>query len=387
MLGNLRSLLGFSGADLEKERKEGERLFEAADYVGAERHFSRAIEVERGHESPDQRILLRLELAEAQRRQHPLGGASQKLADAEQTVRSAVELATRSGDRELQLQALDVLLAISAERGILEEAESLLLQLDALEAKRRRRDPLQGALRLNRMGLLRLRHGQFREAIESLAESVAVHEQSLGETHPATAQQLSDLGKAHHASGNHAEAQRCLRRSIRIHEGHEGLDSPAAAVDLRLLTESLEATGDIDAAAAEFERVLIAKLRTMGQDLDGIAEMQWELAHRYLEWGNHSRARELLLEAVATFERTGGIRLATGYEALARLEADNACYQEALRLEKKAGGMWESLHSDNMPELIANLERQVQFFDLLGQNDEATFLRDELTALKTPMSR
>ena len=106
-------------------------------------------------------------------------------------------------------------------------------------------------------------------------------------------------------------------------------------MDLRLLTESLEATGDIAGAAAEFERVLIAKLRTMGQDLDGIAETQWELAQRYLEWGNHSRARELLLEAVATFERTGGIRLATAYEALARLEEDNACYQEALRLEKR----------------------------------------------------
>ena len=222
MLGNLRSLLGFSGGDLGKERKEGERLFEASDYAGAERHLSRAIEVERGHESPDQRILLRLELAEAQRRQHPLGGASQKLADAEETVRSAVELATRSGDRELQLQALDVLLTISAECGILEEAESLLLQLDALEAKRRRRDPLQRALRLNRMGLLRLRHGRFREAIEFLAESVAVHEQSLGEL-ILRRHSNSAIWVGAPCVGNHAEAQRCLRRSIRIHEEHEGL--------------------------------------------------------------------------------------------------------------------------------------------------------------------
>ncbi len=393
MLGNLRSLLGLSGSgsvgssltswDLGKERKEGERLFEESDYAGAELHLARAVEGERGHESPDQRILLRLELGEAQRRQHQLSGASQKLADAEQTVRSAVNLATRSGDRELQLQALDALLIITAESGALEEAENLMQQLDVLEGKRRRRDPLQRALRLHRLGLLRQRHGRFREAIESLAESVAIHEQSLGERHPSTAQQLSDLGAVQHASGNHAETQRCLRRSIRIHEEHEGLDSPAAAVDLRILTESLEASGDIAGAAAEFERLLTAKLRTTGQDLDGIAETQWELAHRYLGWGNVSRARELLLEAVATFERTGGVRLATGYETLAQLEEDNGCYQEALRLGKRAGRVWESLQPEHMPELKANLERQVLLFDLLGQPQEAAFLRGQLTALGT----
>jgi tetratricopeptide (TPR) repeat protein len=390
MLGNLRSLLGLSGGgsvgsrlsswDLGKEQKEGERLFEEADYAGAELHLSRAIEGERGHESPEQRILLRLELGEAQRRQDQSGAAAQKLADAEETVRSAVDLATRSGDRELFLQTLDVLLTITAERGNLEEAERLLEQLDVLEAKRRQRDPLQRAQRLHRLGLLRQRKGKFREAVEFLAASAAVHEQSLGDLHPATAEQFSALGAAHHAAGNHEEAQRCLRRAIRVHERHEGLDSPAAAVDLRILTESLEATGDIAGAAAEFERVLTAKLRMMGQDLDGIAEMQWELAQRYLDWGNNSRARELLLEAVATFERSGGVRLARGYEALARLEEDNGCFPEALRLGRRAGGVWASLEPEHLPELIGNLERQVALFELLGQHDEAAFLREQLTA-------
>jgi tetratricopeptide (TPR) repeat protein len=391
MFENLRSLLGLAGSgsagsrlsswDLGKERKEGERLFEESDYAGAELHLARAVAGERGHESPEQRILLRLELAEAQRRQYPRTGASQKLADAESSARSAVDLAKVSGDRELLLQALDALLTITADCGNLEEAESLLQQLDAVEAKRRRRDPLQRALRLHRVGLLRQRRGRFREAVELLTESAAIHEQALGDL-PATAHQFSDLGVAHHASGNHAEAQRCLRRAIRIREQHEGMDSSTAAADLRVLTESLEATGDIAGAATEHERVLTAKLRTMGQDLDGIAETQWELAHRYLEWGNNSRARELLLEAVAGFERTGGLRLATGYEALAQLEEDNACYQEALRLLKRAGGVWESLQSEHMPELLGNLQRQAVLFERLGQRQEAAFLREQLAELE-----
>jgi tetratricopeptide (TPR) repeat protein len=323
---------------------------------------------------------LRLDLGEAQRRQFQIQGDAQKRAEAEATVRAAAELARSSGDRELLLQTLDALLTIAAECGYLEEAESLLQKLDALDAKRRKRDPLQRALRLHLVGLVRQRHGRFREAVEILTESAAIHEQNLGELHPATAHQFSDLGAAHHALGNHAEAQRCLRRAVRIHEKHEGLDSPAAAVDLRALTESLEASGDMAGAAAEYERVLTAKLRMMGQDLDGIAEAQWELALRYLEWGNHSRARELLLEAVRTFERTGGLRLATAYEALAQVEEENACYQEALRLQKRAGGVWETLASDHMPELVRNLERQVALLELLGQKQEAAFLREQLAA-------
>ena len=389
MLGNLRSLLGLAGSgavgslaswDLGKERKEGERLFEESDFAGAELHLARAVAGERGHESPEQRILLRLELGEAQRQQYQIEGASQKRAEAEATIRAAVDLARSSGDRELLLQALDALLTMAADCGYLEEAESLLQELDALDAKRRRRDPLQRALRLHRVGLVRQRHGRFHEAVEILTESTAIHEQTLGDLHPATAHQFSDLGAAHHALGNHAEAQRCLRRAVRIHEKHEGLDSPAAAVDLRVLTESLEAIGDIAGAAAEYERVLIAKLRMMGQDLDGIAEAQWELALRYLEWGNNSRARELLLEAVSTFERTGGLRLATAYEALAQVEEENACYQEALRLQQRAGRVWETLASEHIPELVRNLERQVVMLELLGQKQEAAFLREQLAA-------
>lgn len=118
----------------------------------------------------------------------------------------------------------------------------------------------------------------------------------------------------------------------------------------------------------------------MGQDLDGIAETQWELVLRYLEWGNDSRARELLLEAVSTFERTGGLRLATAYEALAQVEEENACYQEALRLRKRADRVWETLESEHMPERFRNLQHQVTLLELLGQTQEAAFLREQMAA-------
>src|ERR1019366_3789566 len=154
-----------------------------------------------------------------------------------------------------------------------------------------------------------------------------------------------------------------------------------AASDLKMLTESLEASGDIDGAAAQFERVLNLKLRVVGLDLDTIADAQWELATRYMGWGRYSRARELLMEAVGTFKRTGGARLARGYEALGQLEEDTGHYYEALRELARAGKVWESVKAQHVMELIRNLEHRVFLFDLLRQHKEAAYLREQAEAL------
>jgi tetratricopeptide (TPR) repeat protein len=383
MFGNLRSLMGLSGDQQHgAERKEGERLFEQSDYQGAELHLAQAmVESERRQEPVDQRILLRLELAEAQRKQFLAGQDSRKLNDAEETARGAYDLASRTGQRELLAQVLDAMVMIAADGGNADEADRLSREAGELEAKLKRRDPMQAARRLHRLGLLRQQRGELREAVELLVESAAIHEQVLGESHAATAHRLSDLGALHHALGNHAEAQRCLRRAIRVHEKEHGLESPEAAADLQMLTASFEASGDTDAAASQLERVLGLKLREVGMDLDTVAEAQWELAIRYIGWRRYSRARELLMEAVGTFKHTGGARLAKGYEALGQLEEDSGHYHEALRELARAAKVWESVKSEHVEDLIGNLKHRVFLFDLLRQHKEAAFLRDQLSAL------
>jgi tetratricopeptide (TPR) repeat protein len=383
MFGNLRSLIGFSGSQHRgAERRAGEQLFEESDYQGAELHLAQAMVESEGRQEPAaERILLRLELAEAQRKQFRGGPDFRKLVEAEETVRSALELATRADERELLIQVMDELAAIAGDRGQVDEVQRLLQEAGTLEAKLKRRDPMVAARRLHRLGILRQQRGEMLEAVQLLAESAAIHEQVLGESHAATAHRLSDLGAAHYALGNHAEAQRCLRRSIRVHEKEHGLDSPEAAADLQMLTASFEASGDIEAAASQLERVLGLKLRVVGLNLDKVAEAQWELATRYMGWRRYSRARELLMEAVATFKRTGGARLAAGYEALGQLEEDTGHYHEALRELARAAKVWESVKSEHVEDLIRNLKHRVFLFDLLRQHKEADFLRDQLSAL------
>jgi tetratricopeptide (TPR) repeat protein len=383
MFGNLRSLIGLSGSQQRgAERRAGEQLFEESDYQGAELHLAQAmVESERRQEPPAQRILLRLELAEAQRKQYRGGQDFHKLAEAEETVRSALELATRANERELLVQVLDELAAIAADFGRVEEVQRLLHEAGDLETKLKRRDPMVAARRMHRLAKLRQQLGELREAAQLLAESAAIHEQVLGENHAATAHRLSDLGAVHHALGNHAEAQRCLRRSIRVHEKEHGLESPEAVADLQMLTASFEASGDIEAAASQLERVLGLQLRVVGMDLDTVADAQWELATRYMGWRRYSRARELLMEAVAIFKRTGGARLAAGYEALGQLEEDTGHYHEALRELARAAKVWESVKSEHAEDLIANLQHRIFLFDLLRQHKESAFLNEQLSAL------
>ncbi len=383
MFGNLRSLIGLSGSPQDgSERRTGEQLFEDADYQGAELHLAQAIlESERRQEPAAQRILLRMELAESQRKQFQGGEDLRKLVDAEETMRSALDLASRTNERDLLIQVLDQLAAIAADRGQADEVERLMHDAAAAEAKLKRRDPMLAARRTHRLGMLRRQRGELQAAVQLLAESAAIHEQVLGVSHPATAHRWSDLGAVHHALGNHAQAQQCLQRAIRVHETEHGLESPEATADLEMLTASFEASGDIDAAVSLLERVLGLKLREVGVDMETVADAQWELATRYMGWRRYSRARELLMEAVGTFRRTGGARLAHGYEALGQLEEDTGHYHEALRELARAAKVWESLKSEHLEDLIGNLQHRIFLLGQLRQNREAGYLKEQLTAL------
>jgi len=258
-----------------------------------------------------------------------------------------------------------------------------LLTQDAIlaEVRLRQADPLQMARRVHRLGMIRHKNGQVDGAVQALAEAVTIREKVHGEEHLETANQLTELGIVYRAQGNHAEAQRCLRRALRIHERECGVDSPEANRDLHQLVGSLEDAGDIAGATEQYERALGLKLRIVGADLDDVAEMQAGLARVLLKWRNYSRARELLMEAIGTFKRTRGARLAATYETLAEVEEQSGHCREALRELAKAGNVWESIQTEHAAELILNLERRAELLEQLRQEKDAAFLREKAAAL------
>jgi tetratricopeptide (TPR) repeat protein len=363
-------------SDRSEAQAQGERLFEQGDYAGAELQLAAAVlDGERRQSPADKRILLRLELAAAQRQQGRHDAA-------EETIRSALDLANKVGEHNLALQCVNELAAIIADQGNLAGAELVMEEAIRIEGKTKQRDPMMAARRLERLGKLRHGHGKSREAAEALTECVAIHEKVLGPDHLETGRRMSELGRIHHALGNHSETQRYLRRSLKIQEREGGIESAEAAPDVQALTESLEATGDIDGAATILERVLSTKLRAVGANQEEIADMQAALAHHYIGWRRYSRARELLMEAVGSFRRTGGRKLALGYESLAVLEEQAGLYHDAIRELARAGKVWESLEGEHVEDLIQNLEHRAFLFTQLRDDREARYLRDQVAGLR-----
>ena len=368
-----------------RDQAEGERLLDQGDPASAELALAKAlVDAEKRRASNDIRIQILLELAEAQRRQYqPETGEPQpaKLQAAEENCRAALTLARRDPDPTILIHCLDSLARTLAERADLDGVETLTAEAIYVDAREQHSDAVAKIKRLHLLATLRIRSGQVSRAVPALEQAVEVVERLRGPAHLETANLLTELGDANRFLGHHAKAQQQLKRALAIHERDCGLDSPEAAHDLNLLTGSCEANGNIETAAAEHERILGLKQRTLGVNLDQLADSQFALARMYVRWGNPSRARELLAEAIGTFKRTRGPQLAAAYEALADVEEEGGRLREALAQLTHACRVWEGLRPSRVREVTRNLECQAQIFDRLRQNEDAAFVRQRLAAL------
>jgi tetratricopeptide (TPR) repeat protein len=371
--------------DRNWDRTEGERLLKSRNFAAAEIHLSRAVvDAEtRGHSAP-KRIQVRLLLADAQRKQfhalHPDTNPD-KLTAAELTVRSAIELAARTNDRVAYMQCLDALADIFADQCNFAAVEKVTRDALQIESALPHPEPLRMARRIHRLGMVHHQAGRVSEAIPMLEKAVAIHEQTYGPEHLATGNQLTELGAVYRTQGNHEEAQRCLRRALKIHETTRGLQSTEAIQDLHHLAGSFEESGDFGGAAALYERMLLFKNRAIGGNIDELAELQMGMATLYLNWQNYSRARELLLECVATFRRKGGVRLAVGCETLGYVDECSGRYAEASGELQLAAKVWETLLPERLPELLRCLEHRADLLDLLRRKGDAAALRERIATL------
>ena len=355
-------------------RTEGERNLKARNYSEAEKYLSLAVaEADEQYHSV-RKVQFRLYLAEAQRRQG-------KLAEAEQTVRTALEHTARISNPSGYVQCMDALAEVFHDGGNFPAMEQVLQEAVRIEAALPNPDPLRMARRVHRLGIARHKNGRLEDAVPALEKALALHEESYGETHVDTANLLSDLGAMYRAQGNHESAQNCLRRALRIHETAFGYDSAETVRDLHNLAGSLEEAGDPEAAAAQYERALLLKERIIGGDLEELAEMQFSLAAMYIGWNNLGRARELLAESLGIFKRKKGPRLAVTHETIAHVEECSGRYLEALKELALAGKVWQSCGPERVPEMIENLLHRAELLDQLRKKSEAAWLRERAAEL------
>jgi serine/threonine-protein kinase len=259
-----------------------------------------------------------------------------KLADAERSVRTAILDAIHERDIPMQAVCTDALAEVLLAGGDFRGAEQILQEAIALESSLAKPDLKTSARRARLLATARQKDGRPAEAIAALEKIVPLLEQIYGAEHLETANVLSEIGSLQRSVGQHAEAQQNLRRALRIHESSGQSDSREATRDLAHLAASLEETGDLDGAAAQYERALKMKERQVGVNIEEVAEMQLKVAQLYVHWKRFGPARELLTHAIGRLENKKGPRLPVALEEMAKLEEASGRTAEAARLRERA---------------------------------------------------
>jgi tetratricopeptide (TPR) repeat protein len=373
------------GLDRNWHRSEAARHLKSGNLADAERHLTIAVrEADENGLAPAQRVSLRLDLADLQRRLAAPAGTGEgtaqldlaKLQDAENTLREAIIVCTQASDAKLYLRSLDALADIFCLVEDYAALETVVFDAIRLGASIPGENIEKLEERLRRLATAQDRTGRFPDALKTFEQAVSLREKHYGAGHVETGNLLAEVGRICRARGFHDQAQGYLKRALRIHEEQFGEDSVEALDDVQQLAGTLEDLGDLDGAAAQYERTLGLKLRQLGRgNLEEVAEMQYSLACLHIGWGHYSRARELLMECVGTFKRAGGSRLAMAYESLAHVEEREGRVSFALDEMEKAARIWEKCDPPKLEDLARNLELQAELSDHLRLRVEANHLR------------
>ena len=124
--------------------------------------------------------------------------------------------------------------------------------------------------------------------------------------------------------------------------------------------------GDIESAASLYERALELKDRIVGSDQEELAEMQFGVAGLYIDWGNFSRARELLSMCIGTFKRKKGARLAVAYETGGPRRGIFRPLPRTRWWNSRAPAkIWETCGPERAVELATNMEYRAVLLDQL----------------------
>jgi tetratricopeptide (TPR) repeat protein len=376
---------GSWGLDRNWHRSEALRHMKSRNLADAERHLTLAVkEADARGLAPVQRAGLRLQLAALQRTlgapEVPAGERPQldlaKLHDAENSLREAIILCTQASDAKLYLRSLDALADIFClveDYPALEGVASDAIRLGAAIPGENIRQ-LEERLRL--LATAQDKSGRFSDALSTFDQAITLREKRYGEGHLETGNLLAEVGRICRARGFHDQAQAYLKRALRVHETQCGIESAEALSDVQQLAGSFEDAGDLDRAAAQYERVLGLRLRKLGlKNSEEIVEMQYSLACLHVGWGRYSRARELLLECIGEFKTRGGPQLAVAYESLAHVEEREGRISFALDELERATTAWEKCNPPQLVELARNLELRAELSEQLRLRVDANHLR------------
>jgi tetratricopeptide (TPR) repeat protein len=384
MLGFLKAFTKTASMDQSPHVTEAARYLESRNYVAAERELALAVaEAKEQEAAPTARVRLYIELARVQRLGALDGGLDRdRLETALRTVCEAIDLAAKASDTKNYVDCLDLQADILFDLELWPALEGVVQDAIRLSAALSRTGGQVAAHRAHRLAIAQAGAGRAEEAASSFDRAVKLHEEAYGPEAVETAGVLLEAGAFVRSQNADAEAVRYFKQALRIQESLYGVDSPQAGRTLDQLGACYESAGDLEGAARQYERALAMQLLQLGTShLEQITQAQYGLAKRHIEWGNLTRARELLEECVARFQQPAGPEAAPALEELARVEFDSGRFQSAAEVLERAADAWERGGPGHTASLIRALELRAELLVRLNRAKDAGWLRDCIARL------
>jgi serine/threonine-protein kinase len=391
------------------------------DYVAAETHYRKALEISRELERGDP--LLEAEILGGlatvlQRRgeygpaedmlrdslrmrrellgnDHPEVGVSlarladlmwarRKLDEAEKLAREALRIGREGFDqgRPLTADSLFILANIRDARGDHAAAESLFRESLGIRREHFGADHPVVGQSLGAVGYILWVRGKYREAEPFFRQALSIRRKHLGDDHPQVGISLNNLGSLLERTGEYAEAEGLLEEALTILRRRLGDAHPNVAAALRNLAGVLRHLGRLDEAEALLlEALAICRNRPPEEEVN-LGHVLRALARVVAAKKEYARAESLIQEAISIFDRTlskEDRRRLTAQGVLAECWIGLQRYEEAETLLLEVYSTLKATRGAGSPETLEILKLLVKLYDLRGEPEMAAKYRGLLS--------
>jgi tetratricopeptide (TPR) repeat protein len=225
-----------------------------------------------------------------------------------------------------------------------------------------------------KMGEAYNRRGDYRRAIPSCTECLAIFERVLGTEHPDTLISVNNLAHLYDKQGCSQEAEPLLRRAIKAYERVLGAEHPETLTSVNNLAELHRGQGRYQEAEPLYRRALEAYERVLGAEHPSTLTAVNNLTQLYRSQGRYQEAEPLLHRALEARERVLGAEhpdTLGSVSNLALLYTTQGRYVEAEPLYRRVLEARERVLGAEHPDTLGSVNNLAALYDRQGRYQEA----------------
>ena len=215
------------------------------------------------------------------------------------------------------------------------------------------------------------RLGNFKKALDSIDQAIAMKEEIYGQDHPSVAEALEIKVKVFHHLGDSKQEKLLIDRALRIRKASYGDTHPEVGRSVHDLGSYYLQLGHYDDAISHFEKALNITESVFGKYHIEYVERSLNLANALNGKGEYRPALELVEELSGIIDKAISSKdhylKARWLQQVAELHRRLGQFERALEFIGKAVEMKAAIYGKVHPSVAESLEIQGKIYDHLGE--------------------